>query len=91
MLQYLLSQIKSVWNKDRNRSKYNVFLEKIQMNYLTNTFLYKIWMLYYGKIDVSEENDFHKTSSSKECNICHYPYFLNEEFKFQAYGCNRCH
>ena len=28
MLQYLLSQIKSVWNKDRNRSKYNVFLEK---------------------------------------------------------------
>ena len=48
-------------------------------------------MLYYDKIDVSEEMDFHKTSSSKECNICHYPYFLNKEFKFQAYGCNRCH
>ena len=24
-------------------------------------------------------------------NICHYWYFLNKEFKFQTYVCNRCH
>ena len=34
-------------------------------------------MLYYDKIDVSEGIDVNKTSASKECNICHYWYFLN--------------
>ena len=28
-------------------------------------------MLYYDRIDVSEDNDVNKTSKSKECNICH--------------------
>ena len=35
-------------------------------------------MLYYDGIDVSEEIDINKTSASKECNICHYWYFLNK-------------
>ena len=30
-------------------------------------------------------------SKSKECNICHYWYFLNRVIKFQSYVCNRCH
>ena len=29
-------------------------------------------MLYYDKIDVSEEIDFNKTSASDECHICLY-------------------
>ena len=29
-------------------------------------------MLYYDRIDVSEEIDLDKTSASKECVVCHY-------------------
>ena len=39
-------------------------------------------MLYYDRIDVSEGIDVIKTSESKECDICHYWYFLNKGFKF---------
>ena len=48
-------------------------------------------MLYYDRIDVSEGIDVNKTSASKECDVCHYWYFLNYSFKFQANDCNRCH
>ena len=44
-----------------------------------------IKMLNYDRIDVT------KTNESKECDICHYFYFLNKRFKFQPYVCNRCH
>ena len=37
-------------------------------------------MLYFDKIDVSEGIDVNKTSASKECDICHYWYFLNKGF-----------
>ena len=50
-----------------------------------------IQMLYYDKIDFSEGTDVNKTSASKECNVCHYFYFLNYSFKFQLNVCNRCH
>ena len=29
-------------------------------------------MLYYDRIDVSEGIDFNNTSTSNECDICHY-------------------
>ena len=48
-------------------------------------------MLHYERTDVSEGTDINETSASKGCDICLYQYFLNEEFKFQAYVCNRCH
>ena len=48
-------------------------------------------MLYYDRIDVSEGIDVNKTSASKECDVCHYWYFLNYSFKFQPNVCNRCH
>ena len=48
-------------------------------------------MLYYDRIDVSEGLDVNKTNASKECDICHYWYFLNYSFKFQPNVCNRCH
>ena len=48
-------------------------------------------MLYFNIIDFSEGIDVSKTSASKECDICHYLYFLNNGFKFQPNVCNRCH
>ena len=38
-----------------------------------------------------ERTDVNKTTASKECDICHYWYFLNYSFKFQPNICNRCH
>ena len=48
-------------------------------------------MQYYDRVDVSEGIGFNKTSASKECDICHYWYFLNYSFQFQPNVCNRCH
>ena len=49
-------------------------------------------MLYYNRIDISEEIDVNKTNESKEeCGICHCWYFLNKDFKFQMYAYNGCH
>ena len=48
-------------------------------------------MLYFYRIDVSEGIDVNKTSASKQCDICHYWYFLNYSSKFQPNVCNRCH
>ena len=47
-------------------------------------------MLYFDRIQVSEGVDVNKTSTLKECDICHYWYFLNYSFKFQTNVCNRC-
>ena len=47
-------------------------------------------MLYFERTDVSEGIDVN-TSSSKECDICHYSFFLNYSFKFQPNVCKRCH
>ena len=48
-------------------------------------------MLYYDRIDISEGVNVNKTSALKECDVCHYWYFLNFSFKFQPYVCSRCH
>ena len=40
-------------------------------------------MLYFNRIDVSEGTDVNKASASKECDICHYWYILNKDFKLQ--------
>ena len=34
-------------------------------------------MLYFERSNVSEGIDVNKTNGSKECDICHYRYFLN--------------
>ena len=34
-------------------------------------------MLHYDRIDISEGIDIDKTNKSKECDICHYWYFLD--------------
>ena len=33
-------------------------------------------MLYYDKVDISEEIDVNKTRKPGECDICHYRYFF---------------
>ena len=45
----------------------------------------------YDKIDISEAIDIYKTSASKECDICHYWYFLDKSFSYEPYLCNDCH
>ena len=50
---------------------------------------YKI--LEYVEIHISEGIDINKTSASKECDICHYWYFLDKNFNYEQYLCNGCH
>ena len=35
-------------------------------------------MLEYDRVDIPEGIDINKTNASKECNICHYWYFLEK-------------
>ena len=39
----------------------------------------------------SEGIDINKTNASKECDICHYWYFLDKNFKYELYLYNGCH
>ena len=48
-------------------------------------------MLEYDRIDVSEGIDTNRTSASKECNICHYWYFLDKNFNYKPYLSCGCH
>ena len=48
-------------------------------------------MLYFDRIDISEGNDVNKSNASKECDVCHYLYFLNYSLKFQPIVFKRCH
>ena len=45
-------------------------------------------MLEYDRIYISEGIDVDKTSTSKECKICHYWYFKNIDFKYEPHLCN---
>ena len=53
--------------------------------------LHELKVLEYDQIDVSEGTDVNKTNASKECDICHYWYFFNKEFRFELYVSNDCH
>ena len=48
-------------------------------------------MLEYDRINISEGIDINKTSASKECDICHYWYFLDKNFNYEPYLCKGCH
>ena len=54
-------------------------------------FIRIIKVLFYDRIDVSEGINVNKTSASKDCDIYHYWYFLNDSLKFESNVCNRCH
>ena len=53
--------------------------------------LYKLWMLQYDRIDISEVHDVKKRNTSTECDICYYWYFEDIDFKCQPYLWNGCH
>ena len=44
-------------------------------------------MIHFDKNDISEGIDVNITNASKECDVCHYPYFLNYTFQFQPNVC----
>ena len=48
-------------------------------------------MLYCDRLEVSEGIDVNKASKSKECDICHYWYFIDKGLKFQSNVYNGCH
>ena len=48
-------------------------------------------MLEYDRIDLSEGIDVNKTSNSRECSLCKFYYFLNNNFNYQTYLCDGCH
>ena len=48
-------------------------------------------MLQYKRIAISEGIDSNKTNLSKECDICHYWYIKDIDFKYEPYLCNVCH
>ena len=48
-------------------------------------------MLQYETIDVPERISIIKASASKECTLCHYWYFKDVGYKFEADVCNKCH
>ena len=45
-------------------------------------------MLQPQKIDVSEGIDVNKTSTSEECELCHYWFFKDAGLKFEKHACN---
>ena len=40
-------------------------------------------MLYFDRTEAFEGIDINKTIATKECDICHYWYFLDKVFNFQ--------
>ena len=52
---------------------------------------WRIKMLEYDRINISEGIDVNKTDLSKEYNTCHYWYFKGIGFKYESYLCNGCH
>ena len=48
-------------------------------------------MIEYERIDISEGIDINKTNKSKECILCHYWYFLDNNFSYGPYLCDGCY
>ena len=48
-------------------------------------------MLCCDRINISDGINVNKTSELKECDICHYWYFLNKGINFNQMSTNRCY
>ena len=48
-------------------------------------------MIEYDRIDISEGIDINKTNKSKEYMLCHYWYFLDNNFRHELYLCDGCY
>ena len=47
-------------------------------------------MLEHDRIYILEGIDVNKTNASKECDICHYCYFLDKDFQYEPNLCTGC-
>ena len=48
-------------------------------------------MLKYDRIDITERVDLDKTNKPRECNFCHYWYFLKKKkFSYGPFNCDGC-
>ena len=47
-------------------------------------------MLEYDRLVISEGININKANPSKECDICHYWYFLDKAFMYESNLCNSC-
>ena len=83
--------IKSVFDKYNSNYYYNIFLEKNSYELPNNKFLYKIKMLHYHRIVVSQGFYVNKISKPKEWGISHYWYSLDKGFNSQSHVWNGCH
>ena len=48
-------------------------------------------MMYYERIDASDEFDVIKSNKSKECMLCYYWYFLDKGYNYVREVCNGGH
>ena len=48
-------------------------------------------MLEYERIDISERIDINEINKSKKCMLCHYWYFLDNNFSYGPYLCDGCY
>ena len=48
-------------------------------------------MLKYDRIDISEGIDVDMSNKLQECMLCHYWYFLDKNFSYRPYLCDRCY
>ena len=48
-------------------------------------------MLEHERINMSEGIDLNKTNKSKECKLCHYWYFLDNNFSYGPFLCDGCY
>ena len=48
-------------------------------------------MIEYDRTDLNDGIDVNKTSSSRECWLCHFWYFLDKNFNYQKNYCDGCH
>ena len=46
----------------------------------------KCEMLEHDTIDISEGIDMNITSALKQCDICHYWYFLDQNFNYEPFA-----
>ena len=74
---------------DMTQDHMHKFFVTICINVILNLMNYKI--LIYERIDVLEGINFDKTGKSKECIICNYWFFKNENFNFEKPVCNGSH
>ena len=48
-------------------------------------------MFEYDRIDISEGIDVNESSNSRECSLCHFWYFTDQNVNYETYFCNGCH